>query len=301
MDPLSITRGIMLHTLLNQKWDGHFAESVQQQAMHSLENGRILFLPDLNFSLNPNERAFLNPDYADPKAKNVSYSVENKKLWGVQNLTDAEHIALKTMMSRFAKSAIDLMNNLFPRYSAQLIIGRTSFRPVQVSNRKTSYRKDDKRLHVDAFPSAPNQGKRILRVFCNVNPNGEDRIWRVGEPFETVAERFLPQIKKPFPGSARLLRTLKITKSYRTPYDHYMLHMHDAMKADEEYQKTAMQQEMRFHPGSTWIVQTDHVSHAAMAGQHLLEQTFYLPISSMQNQELSPLRILEKMLQQKLT
>lgn len=291
----------MLHTLMNQKWDGHFAESVQQQAIASLENGRILFLPDLNFVLNPNEKAFLNPDYADPNSKNVSYSAVNKKLWGVRNLTDAEHIALKAMMSRFAKAATELVNNLLPRYGTQLILGRTSFRPVQISNRKTSYRKDDKRLHVDAFPSAPNQGSRILRVFTNINPNGEDRVWRVGEPFETVAERFLPQIKKPLPGSARLLRAFKITKSYRTPYDHYMLHMHDAMKADEEYQKSANQQEVRFHSGSSWIVQTDHVSHAAMAGQHVLEQTFYLPINAMQNQELSPLRILEKMLQKKLT
>lgn len=291
----------MLHTLTNQNWDGYFAESVQQHAIESLETGRILFFPDLNFVLNPNEKAFLNPDYADPNSKNVSYSAAQKKLWGVRNLTDAEHIALKAMLTRFSKSATELINNLFPRYATQLILGRTSFRPVQISNRKTSYRKDDKRLHVDAFPSAPNQGNRIIRVFCNVNPNNEDRIWRVGEPFETVAERFLPSIKKPIPGSASLLRAFKITKSYRTRYDHYMLRMHDAMKADEEYQKTAQQQEVRFHSGSTWIVQTDHVSHAAMAGQHVLEQTFYLPIIAMQNQDLSPLRILEKLLQQKLT
>src|SRR2546429_2712052 len=36
-----------------------------------------------------------------------------------------------------------------------------------------------------------------------------------------------------------------------------------------------------FPVGSTWMAFTDQVSHAAMAGQHLLEQTFYLPLTSM--------------------
>src|SRR5262249_3391489 len=93
-----------------------------------------------------------------------------------------------------------------------------------------------------------------------------------------------------------LLKLLRITKSYRTLYDHYMLHIHDKMKADENYQCNADQQELRFPPGCTWIVQTDQVSHAAMAGQFLLEQTFNLPINAMQEETKSPLRILERLL-----
>ena len=75
-----------------------------------------------------------------------------------------------------------------------------------------------------------------------------------------------------------------------------MLRLHDAMKADSEYQQKARQHEIRFHAGSSWIVQTDHVSHAAMAGQHVLEQTFYLPVRAMLDESLSPLRTLEKIL-----
>ena len=80
-----------------------------------------------------------------------------------------------------------------------------------------------------------------------------------------------------------------------------MLVMHNQMKADKQYQHDALQQEIHFPAGSTWIVQTDHVSHAAMRGQYLLEQTFDLPLQAMQNKSLSPLYILEKLLQQKLT
>ncbi|MFZ2314526.1 MAG: Kdo hydroxylase family protein [Gammaproteobacteria bacterium] len=290
----------MLQTFATSEWNEHFPESSQKQAITSLEDGQILYFPQLAFTLTADEKEFLNPDYADPHAKNISYNAKHKKLWGVQHLTDTQHIQLKGMLDRFSKHAHGLLKQLLPRYAQQATIARTSYRPVQVSNRKTSYRKDDKRLHVDAFPSAPNQGKRILRVFCNINPEGQERIWRVGEPFEKVAKRFLPTVKKPIFGAASLLRLLRITKSYRTPYDHYMLQLHNSMKADDAYQQQAEQQEIRFPAGSTWIVQTDDVSHAAMQGQFMLEQTFYLPVEAMQDQSKSPLRVLERLIGKKL-
>lgn len=288
----------MFHTFSTTHWGEHFPDSTQQQALSSIESGLILFFPELSFPLLPEEKEFLTPDHADPQAKNISYHPRFNKLWGVQKLSDEKRNQLKNMLERFSRSASGLIKSLLPRYTNQLILARTSFRTVEIRHRQTSYRKDDKRLHVDAFPSAPNQGKRILRVFCNINPNGEDRVWRIGEPFADVAKRFLPQISKPFPGMATLLRLLKITKSYRTPYDHYMLQIHDKMKADEQYQKEAIQEEVRFPAGSTWIVQTDEISHAAMRGQYVLEQTFYLPVNAMQDDSHAPLRVLEKMLKQ---
>lgn len=290
----------MLQSFLSQKWDDHFPDSAQQQAIRSLEDGKVLYFPQLAFQLTPAEQLFLSPEFADPHAKNISYHAATHRLWGVQHLTDTQHADMKAMLHRYSQSAFQLIKEILPHYSRQLIIARTSYRPVEVADRKSSYRKDDKRLHVDAFPSAPNQGKRIVRVFCNINPNGEDRVWRLGEPFIDVAKRFTPTIPKPFPFKSHLLRLLRITKSYRTLYDHYMLQIHDRMKADEEYQKNARQQEVRFPPNSTWIVQTDDVSHAAMKGQYLLEQTFYLPVKAMQDEKKSPLRILEGLLNEKL-
>lgn len=290
----------MLHTFSTQKWNEHFPDSAQQQAIKSLEDGHIIYFPELAFSLTADEQQFLSPDFADPHAKNISFQSDTNKLWGVQHVSDTQHQQIKSMLARFSQYSFELMKGILPHYAKQLIIARTSYRPVQITGRKSSYRKDDKRLHIDAFPSAPNQGKRILRVFCNINPHGEDRIWRVGESFDKVANHFIPHISKPMTGSASLLRLLKITKSYRTLYDHYMLQMHNLMKADEEYQKNAAQQEVRFPPGSTWIVQTDDVSHAAMQGQYVLEQTFYLPVKAMKDESKSPLRILEKILNQKL-
>ncbi|HEU5281845.1 MAG TPA: Kdo hydroxylase family protein [Gammaproteobacteria bacterium] len=285
----------MLTTFDARQWSEPFSESNQQHAIQSLESGHLLHFPKLPFLLSPEEKRFLTPSVADPKSKNIGYHPETNKLWGVHQLTDEERLQLKRMMQRYAHHALSLIQNALPHYREHLIIGRTSYRPMEIVGRASSYRKDDKRLHVDAFPSSPNQGKRILRVFSNINPHGQARVWRVGEPFEDVAKRFLPTIKKPFPGYATLLNLLGITKTYRTHYDHYMLHLHDNMKADMHYQETAPQETLALAANTSWIVQTDHVSHAAMQGQYLLEQTFYLPVEAMQNQNLSPLRVIERL------
>ncbi len=275
-------------------WNSVFSSATQSEALSALENGQILFFSQLPFLLLPNENKFLSPFYVDKKTKNISYNSATHILRGAE-CSAQDHIELKSMLQRFLLHAEGFVRRLLPSYSNALQIGRTSFRPVEISGRTSSYRKDDTRLHVDAFPATPNQGRRILRVFTNINPNNQDRVWRIGEPFIDVAQRFLPTIRKSWVGKSALLKILKITKSYRTEYDHVMLQIHDRMKADLSYQKNVPQTEVRFRPGNSWIVQTDHVSHAAMAGQHVLEQTFYLPVSAMLDPNQSPLRTLERL------
>lgn len=282
-----------LETINTQTWNAHFPLDIQKQTAAALESGRIIFLPQLTFNLTDAEQIFLSPNIVDPKTKNISFDIRNSKLGGAHR--DVKQILLlKEMLRRYANSSRLLVAALLPHYVKHLEIARTSFRPVEILGRPTSYRKDDTRLHVDAFPANPNQGRRILRIFTNINPEGKERLWRVGESFAKVATKFFPNLPKPFLGSAKLLQLIKLTKGLRTPYDHYMLHMHDSMKADLTYQQTAPQVEIKFPAGSTWIVYTDCVSHAAMTGQYLFEQTFHLPVQAMHDEMKSPLRILEK-------
>jgi hypothetical protein len=139
-------------------------------------------------------------------------------------------------------------------------------------------------------------GTRLLRVFCNVNPNGRPREWRVGEPFEAHAKRYLPAIKRPLPGSAWLLATTGVTKRRRTEYDHVMLQLHDRAKADAAFQRDSPQARVDFAPGTTWVVFSDQVLHAALGGQHMMEQTFYLDVAHQQRPEASPRGTLERLL-----
>jgi hypothetical protein len=198
------------------------------------------------------------------------------------------------MLARYHECALTLIQMLLPQYAHALQSGRTSFRPAEVAGRRLSAKKDDTRLHVDAFPSTPTGGKRILRVFTNVNPDGHGREWRLGAPFEDVTGAFAGRVPRYSAAGAILLKAIGATKSYRTAYDHLMLNMHDMMKADETYQREAQQNDFSFPPGSTWIAYTDKVSHAAIRGQHLFEQTFYLPVAAMADPAKAPLRILER-------
>jgi hypothetical protein len=188
---------------------------------------------------------------------------------------------------------------LFPRYAPYVKRARTSFRPQPAVGRALSWRKDDSRLHIDAFPSRPNHGERILRVFSNVNPV-EDRVWRVGEPFVAMARTFLPRLRPQPPGLAQLLAALRVTKGTRSEYDHLMLGLHDGAKADLDYQSRCEQQVVRFAPGTTWLCFSDQVMHAAVSGQHMLEQTIHLPVAALYAPESSPLAILEGLCRRRL-
>ena len=272
-------------------WRPSLAAGEQQQAIRTLEGGGVLVLPRLAFDLAGDERRFLSPRWSDGTAKNISF--DGDALKGAHGSAD-ELAALARLVARFAAEASGLVAALFPRYAPHLKRARTSFRPQPAVGRAMSWRKDDSRLHVDAFPSRPNHGERILRVFNNVSPN-EDRVWRVGEDFEAVARRFLPQIRRQWPGEPRLLAALHVTKGVRTTYDHLMLGLHDSAKADLDYQANCAQQTVRFPPGTTWLCFSDQVMHAAVSGQYMLEQTIDLPIAALYERERSPLAILERL------
>lgn len=264
-----------------------------------LENGAVLSFPKLAFVLAPDETKFLDPRWADGKAKNISLRWGSMQPAGEMRGAAGEAgdlTLLRAMIVRYAAQSEAFALRLFPHYRGHLQRGNTSFRPVDVAGRATSWRQDDTRLHIDAFPSNPMHGTRLLRVFCNVNPSGQPRRWRVGEPFEVHAKRYLPTISRPLPGSAWLLARTGITKRRRTEYDHVMLQLHDRAKADAEFQRTSPQAQVDFAPGTTWVVFSDQVLHAAMGGQHMMEQTFYLDVAHQQRPEASPRGTLERLM-----
>jgi hypothetical protein len=260
-----------------------------------IEEGEVLSFPHLPFLLSDTERKFLDPRWADGKAKNISLRWPAVEMRGAAGGA-VDLVELRAMIVRFAEQSEALALRLFPHYRGHLKRGNTSFRPVDVAGRETSWRKDDTRLHIDAFPSNPMHGTRLLRVFCNVNPHGQPRQWRVGEAFEAHAKRYLPKIARPLPGSAWLLEATGITKRRRTEYDHLMLQLHDRAKADAEFQRSSPQARVDFAPGTTWVVFSDQVLHAAMGGQHMMEQTFYLDVKDQQRPEASPRGTLERLL-----
>ena len=260
----------------------------KEQAIGALESGKVIYFPDYSFTLKPNEQDLLSDAILAPRHKNISYDYHREHLKGLDN----PHFSatLQAFMHRFAEFAKHMVDTTLAPYQDELIWGRTSYRPAQIKGRASSKLKDDTLLHVDSFSATPVNGLRILRVFCNINPSAEPRVWHIGEPFHDVLTTFSTQIPSYNVMRALLLKWFKTTKTLRSPYDHYMLHLHNRMKLDDHYQQNLNKTRIEFPSQSSWIVYTDQVSHAALSGQFLLEQTFYLPVSGMQNPASSPLK-----------
>jgi hypothetical protein len=193
-------------------------------------------------------------------------------------------------------------------YAGKWTLDFASFRPVQEQHRDLSIRKRNDRMHVDAFPTRPTHGARILRCFTNINP-AEPRVWETtADGFESLAKHFAGQAglkeiasaaHRPTAAVQRklapLLKAVGIKGADRSAYDRFMLGFHDYLKENEDFQRSWPRTQLIFPPGSTWIVYTDSVPHAALKGQFAMEQTYIVPVSAMVTPERAPLRVLESL------
>jgi hypothetical protein len=261
-----------------------------------LERDGVLILETEPFRLSAADFELMDRQASDGRSKNWSFNPRTGDLDGVIGGGDGMS-GLKAIMSRYVKWSQDLIGDFFPAYLDNLELGRTSLRTRSVQEEPPlSRRKDDRSLHLDAFTSQPVAGRRILRVFSNVDPTGAGREWAIADGgFQDFAERFRHRTRRLLPGEARLLESLSLTKCRRTDYDQIMLGMHDAAKRDRSYQASAPRRFVSFPGGSTWLAFTDQTPHAAVSGQCALEQTFYVPVESLADPAASPLRILERL------
>ena len=282
-----------LATFELEKWAGPFDDATRNSAQDALESGKVLYFPNLPFALLADETGLLTDALSNGRAKNISRDPDGR----IQGDTASreESAPLSAMMARFAAQSRDLVLGLFPDFAADIDQARTSYRPVEIAGRIYSPRNDDKRLHIDAFPSRPQRGRRILRVFSNIHPKGGARVWHVGEPFEDVAKRYAARARKALLLEPWLFETLGVTRGRRTDYDYLMLGLHDGAKLDSHYQENSPQFEFSFPTGTTWLCFTDQTMHAALSGQFCLEQTFHLPVEALRFPERSPLRVLERL------
>jgi hypothetical protein len=281
-------------------WEGPFAVAEQCRALSSLEHGKVLYFLDLSFKPSEEWGSLFHSLPADRNTKNISYNPASSTVKGTI-AAERERLYLQAMIAKFAAAAAQFVTGLLPSYARRVEQARASYRPVEIAGRQYSRLQDDRLLHIDAFPSTPTRGRRILRFFSNIDPSEKPRIWHVGEPFEQFAARFVPALGRPNAPVAWLLAAVGATRGRRSAYDQLMLGLHNAAKRDGAFQKSASREQIAFPAGSSWLCFTDQVVHAAVAGQHALEQTFYLDVDAMVEPDRSPLKTLERMTGRKLS
>jgi hypothetical protein len=271
-----------------------------------LEQGDILFFEDGGFEIPAGIRSALMGATQDARSfhKNIAYKPNRDEISGLADRGEAE--AIREPMRRYSRCALDFMARILPDYARAWKVDYASFRSIEERGRELPLTKRNDLLHVDAFPTRPVFGNLILRCFTNVNPQ-QSREWVTGEPFARLARQ---QAEKAglesfvnAAGSAlhRLRRDATRTLSKagvpvvdRSPYDAFMLHFHDWLKGNEEYQRDCLKFRFDLPPGSTWLVFTDMVPHAVLSGRLALEQTVIISRESLKNPEQAPSAILER-------
>jgi len=271
-----------------------------QAAWHcdQLERGKVLFFSHVPFEFPDDDREFLlsQKQTGSRFHKNISYRPTKDILKGVdEDSPDRER--MNTIMRNFSIAVSKFIVRFLEPYATKVRLDFASFRPLEEQGRDLSLHKRNDLLHVDAFPTRPTHGARILRVFANINPS-VGRVWNVGEPFHEFLPRLM-QVKKigPSGGIGRALThfasKIGLPVPARSPYDEFMLYLHDWLKENSDFQQNSPKQELVFPPGSAWMVYTDGVPHAAMSGQYALEQTFIVPRDALVTPQVAPCQVLE--------
>jgi hypothetical protein len=287
--------------------DASRADELARHYCRALENGEIICFDSPPYGFPMEDREFLlSQKQSNLKIhKNVSYRPGEDSLRGDACETPEDNQRLHRIMRNYSASVTAFLSRFLQPYAAHWTLDFASYRPLEEKGRDLSTHKRNDLMHVDAFPSRPTRGGRILRVFTNINPS-RPRLWETSAKFDVMVKKLaddagLPRFAKDA-GSvtekirvalAPLMRTVGIKGIERSAYDRFMLHFHDFLKENTEYQNNWPKIPLEFPPGSTWMVYTDLVPHAALAGQFMVEQTYIVPLAAMVTPERSPLRQLE--------
>jgi len=278
-----------------------------------LECGDILFFPDGGFEIPTSVKTALMGATQDARAihKNISYKPNIDRVSGL--VDKGEAAAVHPAMREYSRCALGFIKRILPDYARAWKVDYASFRSIEEKGRELPQTKRNDLLHVDSFPTRPVFGDLILRCFTNVNPE-QSREWITSEPFARLAEGQARNagLESYAKASGSALHGLRrgVTRALahaglpivdRSPYDAFMLHFHDWLKGNRDYQANCPKYRFDLPPGSTWLVFTDVVPHAVLAGRLALEQTVIVSRKSLADPARAPSAILERLAGRELT
>ncbi len=290
------------------------AESQAQIWCRQLEEGNILFFPQTPIALPDQDLHFLLTleQTSSGLHKNLAYKPALDRVSGadVKGADPAASEKLHRILREYSQHVTAFLAEFLAPYKSRWQLDYGSFRPQEEQGRDLSLRRRNDLMHTDAFPTRPTHGARILRFFNNLHPE-KTRDWIAGEPFRTLVPQFAPRkIALPREQSTLMRVTAQaacglglgraIPALKRSPYDDFMMRFHNFLKENAEYQAHGKREASFFPPGSSWMVYTDMVPHAVLAGQYALEQTYLVAPEAMVAPEHAPLNVLEAMTGEKL-
>jgi hypothetical protein len=251
-----------------------------------LERDELIYFPVCPFSLphGDDQQFLLSQHLARGPHKNISYDPATEKLRGIRIESPQQAERVKSLLADFSSNASRWLARVLPNYAAGWQRDLTTLRSEEEATRRLRLTARNDLVHVDAFPTRPTNGRRILRCFANINPT-EPRVWVTSEPFSRLLERYGREVGLPtgsgIPWNRRLqdtvVRVFRPDQLRCSAYDAFMRRFHDFLKMNDSFQEHCPKRYWTFIPGSAWLVFSDSVSHAALRGRGAVEQTYFIP------------------------
>src|SRR6202035_476435 len=194
-----------------------------------LEAGNILFFPQTPFAFPEDDLNFLlSRKQTDASVhKNIAYRPAEDRITGLDKSAAGPEVdRLRAIVAGYSQRSTQFLSKLLPPYAGRWKLDYASYRPLEEQGRPARLRARNDLPHVDAFPTRPTNGDRILRLFTNINPS-QNRVWITSQTFDVVGPHFAKAIGIPRPeGNGVLARTFRslakaahLPGANRSPYD----------------------------------------------------------------------------------
>jgi hypothetical protein len=215
--------------------------------------------------------------------KDISFDPVGWRLTGCRDQHHAARSRLKKILSEYSESTTAWLKTAIPAYEPRLTKDRVTLRTQEEATRALRLTARNDLLHVDNFPTRPTFGRRILRMYVNINPT-EPQVWALSERFPELLARYSAAHRLPSRSveewtiaAPSVLRLIAGGKGGRSAYDAFMLRLHHFLKESEALQTQATRRVCTFAPGTAWLLFSDGLAHAQLRGRFTLEHSFFVP------------------------
>jgi hypothetical protein len=248
----------------------------------SLERNELVSIPTCPFALpTGDDHSFLLAQTTPHGRKDLSFDPLTGSLGGSRSASTVQQ-RLASILTAFSDAATAWITATFPAYATGLVKDRVTLRTQEEATRALRLTSRNDLLHIDNFPTRPTLGRRILRVYTNINP-ADPQVWAISERFPQLVARFAARHPVPirsieeWTSPAQSFFRLFGIGAGRSNYDSWMLRLHHFLKQDEVFQIHAPRRLIAFPPGAMWALFSDGVAHAQLRGQYSLEHSYFVP------------------------
>lgn len=267
-----------------------------------LENSEIVCFPICPFALPAGaDLQFLLDQRVGGSARHIVYEPASAEIHHAACSERTDLARLADLMEEFRRQATGWLGGILGSYAPAWQLGTATLRPEEEATRRLRFSQREDLLHIDPFPDGASRGRRLLRLFVNLNPT-EPRVWATSDGLVRLLERFGDELGTPFQEHSSwawqvrqgVLGLLDARQRGRSAADEFLVRLEGFLKANDHFQERGPKRFWHFAPGSAWLAMTDGLSHAVLRGRHALEMSLFIDPVTLALPELAPTRIVEQ-------